>query len=75
MKEPNRKYPTKQSFQNYLWIMVTQDKYQLPLAVADTAEELSEMVNVPAGRICSSASRYDRGLTDIPKFIRVKDCG
>ncbi len=28
----------------YIWLAVTQDEYELPVAVADTAEELAAMV-------------------------------
>lgn len=31
-----------------LYLLVTKDKYQLPLAVADTAEELAQIVGVSA---------------------------
>ena len=53
-----------------LWLMVTKDKYQLPLAVADTAEELAEMVGVRPSTIVKSVthrkkSRYIRIYVDL----------
>ena len=37
-----------------LYLLVTKDKYQLPLAVADTAEELAQIVGVSAPTIFKS---------------------
>lgn len=39
----------------YLW--VTSDKYELPLAVADSMEELARMAGVTVGTVTSSISR------------------
>ena len=38
----------------YLYMKVTKDKYELPIAVADTPRELSKMVGIKA----QSISRY-----------------
>lgn len=40
--------------QLYLW--VTKDKYQLPIAVCDTAEELAKVVGITARGIYSAVS-------------------
>lgn len=53
-----------------LWLMVTKDKYQLPLAVADTAEELAKIVGVKPSTIIKSVthrrkSRYIRIYVDM----------
>lgn len=42
----------------YLW--VTSDKYELPLAVADSMEELARMAGVTVGTVTSSISRRKR---------------
>lgn len=34
-----------------LWVAVTRDKYELPIAVADSCKELAEMVGVTANAI------------------------
>ena len=31
----------------YLYIATTRDKYELPIAVADSARELAQMLNMP----------------------------
>lgn len=53
-----------------LWLMVTKDKYQLPLAVADTSVELAKMVGVKPSTIIKSVthrrkSRYIRIYVDL----------
>lgn len=53
-----------------LWLMVTKDKYQLPLAVADTAAELAKIVGVTPEAIIKSVthkrnSRYIRIYVDL----------
>ena len=39
-----------------VWIKVSNDKYELPIAVADTAEELAEICGVNVNNIHSSRS-------------------
>lgn len=39
-----------------LWMMVTNDKYELPMAVADSAEELARMTGTTANVIYSAVS-------------------
>lgn len=41
----------------YLWLLVTKDKYELPLAVADTAKELAIMTGTTKNNIVSQISR------------------
>ena len=53
-----------------LWLMVTKDKYHLPLAVADTSVELAKMVGVKPSTIIKSVthrrkSRYIRIYVDL----------
>ena len=43
-----------------LWVAVTQDEYELPVAVADTARELAEMLGVKTMTVVSDVSRYRR---------------
>ena len=40
-----------------LWLKVTKDKYELPVAVAETAQELAEMCGVTKGTILQQMSR------------------
>lgn len=40
----------------YLWIKVTHDEYELPVAVADTARELARMCGVTVSTIWTTMS-------------------
>ena len=42
-----------------LWLKVTRDEYELPVAVADTITELAEMCGVMRGTIASQMSRVN----------------
>jgi hypothetical protein len=39
-----------------IWMLVTSDKYRLPMAVADSIEELAELVGVKVNTIVSAVS-------------------
>ena len=47
----------------HVYMMVTRDKYELPVYVADTLEKLSEMANVRVNTIAAVISRYKHGKT------------
>lgn len=40
----------------YIWMKVSKDKYELPLCIADTADELAKMCGTTANSIKSSIS-------------------
>ena len=43
----------------YIYMMVTKDKYELPLAVADTAAELSRMVGCDNSHISRTIREFE----------------
>lgn len=45
----------------YIWMMVTRDKYELPLAIADTARELAELTGFNKNSIMRSVLTYEAG--------------
>lgn len=45
-----------------LYICITHDKYELPIAVADSVNELSEMLGVKPGTIYHGLRRFEIGL-------------
>ena len=53
-----------------LWLMITTDELELPLAVADSKKELANMVNVSNKYINAYLSKQKRG-TQKPRFIKV----
>lgn len=44
-----------------LWLKVTDDEYELPVAVADTAVALATMVGVSAGTVAGCVSHTKKG--------------
>ena len=56
---------------DYIYMMVSDDTYQLPLCVADSAKELAEMVEVKKGNIYSSVLLWEKGKVKKTKYIRI----
>lgn len=54
-----------------LWICVSNDKYELPIAVADTAAELARMLGVKHNTILSATCNADAGRTKWCKYKKV----
>lgn len=44
-----------------IWMQVTPDEYELPMLVADTANELAQMIGVSKSTIKSSELKYRTG--------------
>ena len=55
----------------YLWLMVSSDKYELPLAVTDTAAQLGKIAGVRTDTICKMAALAARGELKRSKYVRV----
>ena len=55
-----------------LWMYVTKDKYELPLAVADSAVELSRIIGVNENTIRSSASHVNKKSRKRSSYRRVE---
>jgi hypothetical protein len=56
---------------NEIWIKVTRDKYELPVAVADSVQELSAMTGHSVQTIRSIISRQKHGRIKFSQFIRI----
>lgn len=54
-----------------MYMAVTTDKFELPLAIGDTASELGMLVGVSANLIHSSISKGQSGKTRKMKFVKV----
>jgi len=52
---------------------VTTDRYELPLAIADTARELGKLMGVSANLIHSSISKNQSGKNRKMRFVKVDD--
>lgn len=55
-----------------VWMEVTKDKYQLPVAVADSLKELSEITGVSRNAISQSACRMRSGQHLRGRFLSVE---
>ena len=47
-----------------LYVYVTRDKYELPLAVGDSKSELARILGLKRNTVCESMSRYNQGKTN-----------
>lgn len=54
-----------------VWVFVTDDEYELPLAVADTAQQMAELTGYSRATIVSSYSHWRRGDYKTCRFRRV----
>lgn len=52
-----------------LWLKISSDKYELPLAVADSAVELARMCGITANTIYSQMSRVRAGEREFCPYI------
>ena len=54
-----------------IYMKVTRDKYQLPIAVADSPKELGKMCGCSANSVSSAISRLKSGQLHRPRFVCV----
>ena len=59
----------------YLWLAVEADKYELPLAVADTAEELGKMFGIKKNTVINCVARNRSGRENGYRYIKVLNDG
>lgn len=46
----------------YLWLMVTPDRFELPICVADSASILADKLNITVASILSKEKRNHNGI-------------
>ena len=56
-----------------MYLAVTSDKYELPIAVAGTARELAKMLGVSANSISSSIYRVYKGKKTKIKYLVIDE--
>lgn len=56
----------------YYWMAVTADKYELPLAVAESSFSLAKMLGVHKGTVLACEARGRSGKNTGRKIIKVK---
>ena len=57
---------SKKPKEQYVWMKVTNDKYELPVLVADSAPELAKMLGCSPNNIYSSLSHAKHGRQNSP---------
>lgn len=55
----------------YVWMKVTNDKYELPVAIADSSEELAKMVGVKTGNNIRRTMCMYKKLGKRPLYVKV----
>ena len=60
------------TMERYYWLAVTADKYELPLAVALTAEELGKMRGLDKSTIKSAVRRGNTGKNTGIRYVKVR---
>jgi hypothetical protein len=55
-----------------VWLKVTHDKYEFPVAVADTAAKLAELCDTTEGTIYSSISHMKHGQWSPYRKVRIE---
>lgn len=56
----------------FLWLAVTPDRYELPIMVCDTAEELGQKYGLSRNSIISNVKRKADGTRSGRKFVKVR---
>jgi hypothetical protein len=51
---------------------ISKDKYELPIAVADTAQQLADMCGTSVHCILSIVSKTKKGVIKKPSYIKVE---
>ena len=57
----------------YLWLAVDVDEYELPIAVADSARELGELMGTNKHNVETFVSKGSSGKLSGRKFIKIRD--
>lgn len=55
-----------------IYVMIAKDKYELPLAVADSVIELARIVGVTPNAISCEIWKHEHGHIKKSKYIRVE---
>lgn len=62
----------KQNGKEYVWMVVTEDEYELPLVIAESPTELAKIIGTKPDTIRSCYSHYKNGRVKHCKFRKVE---
>lgn len=54
---------------DFVYMAITDDQYELPIAIAETQRELSRLVGIDVGNICRELKLQDKNIWS--RFIKV----
>ena len=57
----------------YIWMAVTPDKYELPIAVEDSARKLADLLGVSESTVKGSEFRHTDGHTWGIEYVNVRN--
>ena len=60
------------SKKSIVWMAVSQDELRLPIAIADTAKELAELLGTTENNVKSSTSKSKHGVYKNSRYIAVR---
>ena len=56
---------------SYIWMAVTADEYELPIAIADTAEELGNILGICRASVMTNVLRAESGKINGRRIVKV----
>ena len=69
----NQRASRSMSESKYIWMAVTADEYEFPIAIADSAKELGVRYGVCANTVITLARENSSGSKTRRKFVRVRN--
>lgn len=56
----------------FVWMQISKDKYELPIFVAETAQELADICGVSVNTVQSAVCRNEHGEYEKSQYIKVR---
>ena len=60
------------SRKDYMWMAVTADEYEYPIAIADSSTELAEMLGISPSTIRTNLHRRKNGAVSGRRILKVR---
>lgn len=62
----------KKSDKKYIWMLVTEDKYEFPICICDTPKELAAICGVTPGAIRAAVCHCEKENRKFSRYRRVE---
>lgn len=63
---------TKESAQQYIWMLVTEDKYEFPIYICDSPKELAKLCGVTPGTVRAAVCHCEKENRKFSRYRRVE---